>query len=341
MNCHSKSIYAVARKAGCSPSTVSRVLTNSARVKPDTRSRILNAMREMKFIARKRVPQIGIVVSNLSGARLTSYVSQLLRLVMLELVKRNCVIRVLNGENRMPENNDNFDAFISLAYDESVNHIVKNSSAPVISLNNPLAAENFYNIYSNHRQSARIATEYLLTMGHRNIMMIGYKKSCGSIGDWGMLERTSAFSETLQRFGRRSDLIAYTNDEPLENILLRARAEGVTGIVAFSEDELHIPYLLSHVMKMRLPEEMSLVMEELPDVLNFTVPPVTAIKQPFPRMIDAIMSRLDKLLAGDHEQCAPVVFNNELVIRDSVARIGEAIRPPHRNDNPAAHFVTA
>ena len=61
--------------------------------------------------------------------------------------------------------------------------------APVISLNNPLAASCLYEIHSDHRQSARIATEYLLTMGHRNIMMICYKKAVGGIGDWGMLER--------------------------------------------------------------------------------------------------------------------------------------------------------
>jgi DNA-binding LacI/PurR family transcriptional regulator len=134
-------------------------------------------MREMKFIARKRVPQIGILVSNLSGAKLTSYISQLLRLTMLELVRRDCVIRLLNGELEDWGLDDHFDAIISLAYDESVNRLMSEYPAPVISLNNPLAASCLYEIHSDHRQSARIATEYLLTMGHRNIMMICYKKS--------------------------------------------------------------------------------------------------------------------------------------------------------------------
>ena len=327
MSRDSQSIYTVAKKAGCSPSTVSRVLTNSTRVNPDTRARILAAMREMKFIARKRVPQIGILVSNLSGAKLTSYISQLLRLTMLELVKRDCVIRLLNGELEDWGLDDHFDAIISLAYDESVNRLMSEYPAPVISLNNPLAASCLYEIHSDHRQSARIATEYLLTMGHRNIMMICYKKAVGGIGDWGMLERIAAFRETLERFGLRADRIAYTDAEPIDNILLRARADNVTGLVVFSEDEMRIPYLLGHVMKVRIPDEISVIMEDLPGVLDQTIPPITAVRQPFARMIAEIMTRLDKILAGDREPAEPVIFENELIIRESVSRIGDALRP--------------
>lgn len=323
----SQSVYTVAKKAGCSPSTVSRVLTNSTRVNPETRSRVLSVMREMKFITRKRVPQIGVLVSNLSGAQLTSYVSQLLRLSMLELVRRNCVIRLLNGEMDDWGQDGNFDAIVSLAYDESVNRLMAKYPAPVISLNNPLARRKIYDIHSDHRQSARIATEYLLSMGHRDIMMICHKRVVGSIGDWGMLERTAAFRETLGRHALRDDRIAYTDCEPVENILLRARADGVTALVVFSENEMRIPYLLGHVMKVRIPEEMSVIMEDLPGVLDLGIPPITAVRQPFERMVAEIMSRLDRILSGEQVSSKPVVFENELVIRGSVARIGDAVRP--------------
>lgn len=327
MTKESQSIYTIAKKAGSSPATVSRVLTNSARVSPQTRSRILSVMREMKFIARKRVPQIGVLVSSLSGAKMTSYVSQVLRLAMLELVRRNCVVRLINGEEHEWELDDNYDAIVSLAYDESVNRVIAKSPAPVISLNNPLARKKVYDIHSDHRQSAQIATEYFLAMGHRELMMICYKKESGGIADWGMLERTMAFRETLERYGVNSVRIAYTACEPVENILLRAKMEGVTGVLVFSEDALRIPYLLSHVMKMRIPEEMSVIMEDLPGVLDLTIPPITAVRQPFERMITEIMSVLDKVLTGETVAHKPIVFENELVIRGSVARIGDALRP--------------
>ena len=99
-------------------------------------------------------------------------------------------------------------------------------------------------------------------------MMICYKKAVGGIGDWGMLERIAAFRETLERFGLRADRIADTDAEPIDNILRRARADNVTGLVVFSEDEMRIPYLLGHVMKVRIPDEMSVIMEDLPGVLD-------------------------------------------------------------------------
>ena len=95
----------------------------------------------------------------------------------------------------------------------------------------------------------------------------------------------------------------------------------------FSEDEMRIPYLLGHVMKVRIPDEMSVIMEDLPGVLDQTIPPITAVRQPFARMIAEIMTRLDKILAGDREPAEPVIFENELIIRESVSRIGDALRP--------------
>ena len=161
----SQSIYTVAEKAGCSPSTVSRVLTNSGRVAPEMRARVLAAVRAVNFTMRKRIPLIGVLVSELSGAKLTSYVSQLLRLTMQELVQRNCVIRLLVGDQDDWPAEDNYDVIISLAYNESINRVRALYPVPVISLNNPLEDGGLYEIYTDHRQSARIATEYLLTMG--------------------------------------------------------------------------------------------------------------------------------------------------------------------------------
>ena len=297
----------------------------SVRVTPETRARVLAAARAVNFTMRKRIPQVGVLVSDLSGAKLTSYVTQLLRLTMQELVQRNCVIRLLeSGQDDWPEE-DHYDAIISLAYNESVNRVSSLYSVPVISLNNPLGTGDFYEIYSDHRQSAVLATEYLLTMGHRNIMLICFKKAVGSIVDWGMQERTAGFRETMDKFGLCSDLIAFTDSEPVDNILLRARSNGVTGLIVFSEDELRIPFLLSHIMKLRIPEEMSLIMEELPSVLDYYSPPITAVRQPFERMVAAIMERLDQIFAGDTAPADPVVFHNELVIRESVSRIGNAV----------------
>ena len=51
-------IIAVAREAGVSKSTVSRVLANSELVKPDTKEKVLNAIERLGFVPNTSAQQL-------------------------------------------------------------------------------------------------------------------------------------------------------------------------------------------------------------------------------------------------------------------------------------------
>lgn len=316
-NSDSQSIYTVASRAGCSPCTVSRVLNNTARVNSETRARILAAMRELKFTARKRVPQIGLLVTGLSGATMTSYVSQMIRKMFLELSKYDLRVKYLDGDNPKLTLTDDFDAIVSLAYNDSVDALAAKVKIPVIAINHPVRHPGVCQIMSDHRQSARIAAEYLLTMGHRKIMLLGFSR-----GSWGCCERVAAFQETMRNCPGAEAHIGITKEEPIDNILLRMRRCGCTGLINFSDDVLlRVPFLLTHVIKMRIPEELSLISEDLPGISEFNTPPLTVVHQPLDKLILKAVESLDIVLRGEAVPSETVVFDNDLVIRDSVRRI--------------------
>lgn len=312
-----QSIYTVASRAGCSPSTVSRVLNNSARVNPETRDSILAAMRELKFTPRKRVPQIGLLVTGLSGATMTSYISQMIRKMFLELSQYNLLVKYLDGDNPDLTLTDDFDAIVSLAYNDSVERLASKVKIPVVAINHPMRQACFCQIMSDHRQSARIAAEYLLMMGHRRIMLLVFSRR-----SWGCCERIEAFEETMRNCPGAEAHVGITREEPIDNILLRMRRNHCTGLINFSDDVLlRVPFLLTHVMKVRIPDELSVISEDLPGVFEYYSPPLTVVNQPVDKLICQAVKSLEALLRGEPISASTVVFDNELIIRDSVCRI--------------------
>ena len=246
-----------------------------------------------------------------------SYVSQMVRLVLFELSKYNFMVRYIDGDGPEAISLDDFDAIVSLAYNTKVEALAAQVRSPIVSLNFPIRRPGAFPILSDHRQSARIATEYLLTMGHRKIMLLGFQ------GDgWGCRERVTAFLETMRTCRGAEPQTGFTREEPLDNIFLRMRQSGCTALINFAEDVLmRVPFQLTHVMKLRIPEELSLISEDLPGVSPFGIPPLTAVHQPLDKLVLKGVETLGRILHGEPVSETPVVFDNELIIRDSVRRL--------------------
>ena len=93
-------------------------------------------------------------------------------------------------------------------------------------------------------------------------------------------------------------------------------------MINFSDDVLlRVPFLLTHVMKVCIPDELSVISEDLPGVFEYYSPPLTVVNQPVDKLICQAVKSLEALLRGEPISASTVVFDNELIIRDSVCRI--------------------
>ena len=67
---------------------------------------------------------------------------------------------------------------------------VASKGIPVVLVNNP--TEGFYNVYTDHQESLRIAVEYLHSLNHKRIAFIASTPKT-----WGSSERIKGYKDTL------------------------------------------------------------------------------------------------------------------------------------------------
>ena len=185
-------IYDVAREAGVSPATVSRILTGTARVRSVKRERVLEVIRQMNFqpnafaraLSENRNRMIGIMVAHTGN----SYYNSLFAACQSEAYRRGYVSMVMNTYSR-PQYEESVmmrmqemrpeaviiaggrvdlevpdPAFMDLlrATRESV-RLVVGSRSPMPGIPG---------VAVDHRASVDLAVRYLEKLGHREIGFI-------------------------------------------------------------------------------------------------------------------------------------------------------------------------
>ncbi|MBZ0295994.1 MAG: LacI family transcriptional regulator [Anaerolineae bacterium] len=185
----SPTIRDVARKAGVGVGTVSRVLNNSPQVSPETRERVLEAIRSLGYrpniVARQlskgtRVQTVGVIspfvtdhsfVARLHGMQMAMTASQndydliLYNVTTSERYQQRLVTII---EQRM------IVGLLVVAMDITPNQreLLKNAGITFVGVNDRIIDE-WPSIGADNTVGGEIATEYLLQLGHRKIAYIG------------------------------------------------------------------------------------------------------------------------------------------------------------------------
>ena len=106
MNNNTYTIYDIAREAGVSPATVSKVLNNRRGVSTATARKVKNILVETGFCPKKQASynrNIGIVMHPAAGAFLDSYTLQLVAKCYDEIMSKNYSLQFIN-----PQYNDSY-----------------------------------------------------------------------------------------------------------------------------------------------------------------------------------------------------------------------------------------
>ena len=163
----------IAKKAGVSVSTVSRVFNNRPYVKEEIRRRVLDIAVEMdynpKAIAKKDT--ISIVVSGPRSLMVNNYEYFLINQFFeaATLLGMNLEFVSLDNIDRIYQNFSK--AVIGMIYSEEGGDILRSvKNIPVITLNYKTAGCHY--VCTDHEEGIYTGTRYLLEHGHRNIGII-------------------------------------------------------------------------------------------------------------------------------------------------------------------------
>ena len=197
------SIYTIAREAGVSPATVSRVLNGSAKVSEEKRIRVQSLIEKYSFTPNALARGLSNVETKVIGLMVSDIRNPFYATLVVECEKaaneRGYLMMLCNslGSNEMELyylekfNSQQVDAVIQIGgkvdelisdtgYVEHVNKIA--SSMPVL-INGKLDGADCYQVNIDEGQAMELLISFLIRNGHRDIALLGGRDNVKSTVD--------------------------------------------------------------------------------------------------------------------------------------------------------------
>jgi DNA-binding LacI/PurR family transcriptional regulator len=320
----------VAREAGVSYQTVSRVINDSPRLRPETRQRVLEVIEQLGYrpnqAARALVTSTSKVIGVLVASRAAAYGAQTI-LYEIEDAARDAgftlaIVTTASDDHSVRSALDQLDgqavrAVAVVAPQARVFDLLSSTPlrVPYVLLD-PDRRDVPHSISVDQFEGARIATRHLIELGHRRIIhlagpqdwieaearMQGYLRE---VADAELMVRPPVLGDWTADFGYRAgrELLA---------------GEDFTAVFC-SNDQMALGLLHSfREAGIRVPEDVSVVgFDDIPDAAHYW-PPLTTIRQDFAeigrRSVDLLLAELG---AGGQRHADPI--RPELVLRSSTA----------------------
>ncbi len=323
----------VARLAGVSPSTVSRILNGTAKVSDDKRQAVLAAIDQVHFapnpmaqaLKKGRSMTIGIVVAHFSSP----FFDETLRGVDEALRGTGYASVIVSGQADAAAEVERIrllltrkvDGIILLSAcldDEAIASFARHR--PIVATGRNISIPNCLGFKFNNEYGAWLAVRHLLELGHRRIVFLG-----GPEGHVDGVERLAGYRRALSEAGIAFDpaLVGAGgfNEAGGFEGLERMFAGEVQFSAVFAANDLSAygARLCLYRRGIDVPGQVSLAgFDDLPGSA-YTTPPLTTVRQPLFEMGHTAAASLLGLINGDAVDAALAPI--ELVLRESTARV--------------------
>jgi LacI family transcriptional regulator len=334
----SATIRVVAKLAGCSIKTVSRVVNNEPNVSSATRQRVLDAIRNTGYVpnlaARRLINQksYSLCVIMYPGFYNSSptFLSRLLDLGYeenYEILIQNYYPNRSKSQQRVVElvNQRRFDGFISTPPCDSDGFLIDFLSTykiPVVQVNPLINNQDMMYVCGDDVNGAYQVTKYLISLGHTKIACFTGPRNLRS-----SLDRFDGFKAALDenKILLHKEFIQDTENtfdggSTALRILLRQQVPP-TAIFA-SHDEAALGALFAtREMDINVPNQLSIAgFEDLP-IANQVWPKITTFHQPADDLLYEATRLLISSLKASPPEAKQITLPGKLVVRNSTSRI--------------------
>jgi len=319
------SIYDLAKKAGVSASTVSRVLNQRGRIGQATRMKVLATARNANFRPRMtaRLTTIGVVIDRHRYTTYGGFVSCMLSHLVQALSGQEVAVEMFTEQNLPRIQERLVDGVLALVWDDATIELLRRlKDVPVVTINR-MDVAGFSAVATDHRADGAMAADHFAQRGHQRMAIV-----CEEPGDWGASERVAGFLHRHRELGfAEADVsVAYAQHQPMYGILRRLLAGKPTGLFVTGEHmALEAMYILKDMLGIKIPEELSLIGMESAQVSPYLSPPLTAIAQPLDELatksLELLLSHIQKGTCGG----AQILLKNQIIERESVATVATVV----------------
>ncbi len=313
-------IYDLARLADVSPGTVSRVLNNRDKVKPETRERILQAAKQLNLKPQVsvRTRRIAILSEPTFNDRIEGYAATLSAHLSFALSRRGMgLVLPANPFEDLPSTF--LDGVIAVTFDSRLRSMLADleTRLPVVYMDKFDLESRQHAVCSDHFNSGYLAGKLFIARGKKRLAFLG--------GD------APPFIERLKGYKKAIAEAKLSVDDRLLCPMASgvSHASTVTRLARAGADAIFVPgtsfqameclHILSYVMGLKVPGDISLIGGENEGISSLQNPPLTTIEDPLRDMAEQAVAMMDQLTSGvpvlKRQLCLPV----RLIERDSVS----------------------
>jgi LacI family transcriptional regulator len=327
----SATIQDVAREAGVSVSTVSRVLNSKVDVSSETAEKVQGIIEELGYASSlaargmrsSRTNVIGLILPDVSAL----YCIEVMRGVNRAIAQLNYdLIIYTTGDIRKYGTADQERRYVSLLNGGITDGVIVvtpaatdfSTDAPVVAIDPNNESPDCPGIIATNRAGSLAAMNYLTGLGHRRIGFItgrldlvsahqrleGYKNglvACGIIPDEHLIQMGDYTTEAAIECTRR--LLALENPP--------------TAIFASNDMSAIGVYRAAHEMGVRIPQDLSVIGFDNIRESSLIIPALTTIDQFISDMGFTAIEMVVKLVNGETLERNLLVVPTQLVVRDS------------------------
>lgn len=318
----------VAREAGVSQATVSRVLQESGKVHPDTRARVLAAMARMGYspnlLARAmkthRTDTIGVVVAHLSNPFYPAALDEVGR-ALSEYPKR-MVLWTSNsaGEDAALQSirQGLVDGvlFISGMPETASLRAAVEANLPVVLMNRSVPDLQGDQVTSDNVRGAAEAAKHLLELGHHRIGFIGSASNASTANErrvgfeTGLAGGGISISDEMSRVGELSYKLGFASvQEFLSAPQPPTAVFGVNDITAIGAIEG------ARALGVRVPEDLSIIGYDDIELASWESFRLTTVSQPLVEMARKAVQLLVERIAEPSRDARHERLTGELIVR--------------------------
>lgn len=329
-------IFDIAKAAGVSSSTVSRVANNTGRISPETRNRVMAQMEAMGYIPNEHARRLAgtsksQVIGLLVHALGTEYIVEIIRGIEEQLEKADYDL-ILYTTHRHQGKEAEYISIMSQQHPDGLLLVVpigreeyldrlRELHVPYVLVDvDGVEASQGPSVGTTNRQGAYDAICHLLELRHRHIGFITDTPNISS-----GVERLKGYREALESYGVAYDpeLVQVDNfvRPQLRSTLdkLLSLAQPPTAILASSDD---IAFRLLELMResnLKIPDDVSIVgFDDIPHA-SLAYPKLTTIHQPLYEMGSVAARMLMEQISNPELLPKHVQLQTHLVIRNSTA----------------------
>ncbi len=331
-----QTIAEIAAKAGVSVPTVSRVLNNRPDVASGTRERVEQVIKESGFI-RSRVRNVlkessGIIdmlvpdLTNLYSVEIVRGVEEVMERTELRLAlslthdslihEQRWLVKVIDGATD--------GAILVLAQGQSgrLDMLVRNKIPFVVVDHRGELGPDIPSVGATNWLGGRMATEHLLSLGHRRIAIIGGDTDLPCSRD-----RIAGYRAALENVGIpvdpaliRPGLFSQQTGYEQTMILLDL-PEPPTALFAGSDAQAMGVYAAIRARGLRIPESLSVVGFDDVPIASIVTPALSTVRQPLVEMGRVATTMLLRLIAEEPLDSKRVELTTTLITRESTASL--------------------